>query len=100
MVNLESEFASSDIEDHEKRKAIGTLLRKSREAKGWTWNRTATETGLKADQIKSIELGDKAYTIDSLLALSKAVGLRLVFQANGSGAAFTKGSTGSDDAQG
>lgn len=61
------------------KKQIGTLLRKARETRGWTWNRTATETGLKADQIKSIERGDKAYTIDSLMVLSKAFGLRMHF---------------------
>ena len=82
------------------KKQIGALMRKEREARGWTWNRTATETGLKADQIKSIERGDKAYTIDTLMVLSKAFGLRLHLQAKGSEAAFTKGATGDDDVQG
>ena len=73
------------------KKQLGTVLRKAREAKGWTWNRTATETGLKADQVKSIERGDKAYTIDSLLVLSKVLGLRLH---------FSNGSNSSGDVQG
>lgn len=58
-------------------KQIGALLRKAREARGWTWNRTATESGLKADQIKGIEQASNAYTINSLLALCKVLGLRL-----------------------
>jgi ribosome-binding protein aMBF1 (putative translation factor) len=79
---------------------IGALLRKAREARGWTWNRTATESGLKADQIKGIEQASKAYTNDSLLVLARVFGLELVLQAKGSGVAFTHGATGDDDVQG
>ena len=81
-------------------KQIGTLLRKAREARGWTWNRTATESGLKADQIKGIEQASKAYTNDSLLVLAKVFGYELVLQAKGSEAAFTHGATDSKDARG
>lgn len=79
---------------------IGALLRKAREKRGWTWNRTATESGLKADQIKGIEQASKAYTNDSLLVLARVFGLELVLQAKGSVAALTKGATDSDDVQG
>ncbi len=80
---------------------IGSLLRKAREKRGWTWNRTATESGLKADQIKGIEQASKAYTNNSLLVLAKVFGYEQHFlQAKGSEAAFTKGSGGSDDARG
>lgn len=79
---------------------IGALLRKAREKRGWTWNRTATESGLKADQIKGIEQASKAYTNDSLLVLARVFGLELVLQAKGSVAALTKGVTGDDDVQG
>ena len=79
---------------------VGALLRKAREKRGWTWNRTATESGLKADQIKGIEQASKAYTNDSLLVLAKVFGYELVLRAKGSGAALTKGATGSDDARG
>ena len=78
----------------------GALLRKAREKRGWTWNRTATESGLKADQIKGIEQASKAYTNDSLLVLARVFGLELVLQAKGSVAALTKGATDSDDVQG
>jgi len=81
-------------------KQIGALLRKAREKRGWTWNRTATESGLKADQIKGIEQASKAYTNDSLLVLAKVFGLELVLRTKGSGSAFTNGATGSDDVQG
>lgn len=82
-------------------KQTGALLRKAREARGWTWNRTATESGLKADQIKGIEQASKAYTNGSLLALAKVFGYEQHFlQAKGSEAAFTKGATGSDDVLG
>ena len=78
-------------------KQIGALLRKAREKRGWTWNRTATESGLKADQIKGIEQASRAYTVLSLLALCKVGGLHLHLQAKDSGSAFTKSATGSDD---
>ena len=81
-------------------KQIGALLRKAREARGWTWNRTATESGLKADQIKGIEQASKAYTNDSLLVLAKVFGYELVLRAKGSVAHSTKGATGSDDVRG
>lgn len=81
-------------------KQIGALLRKTREKRGWTWNRTATESGLKADQIKGIEQASKAYTNDSLLLLANVLGFELVLQAKGSEAHLTKGATGSDDVQG
>jgi transcriptional regulator with XRE-family HTH domain len=83
------------------KKQIGALMRKEREARGWTWNRTATESGLKADQIKGIEQASKAYTNDSLLVLAKVFGYRQEFvKAKGSEVAFTKGSDDSKDVRG
>ena len=77
---------------------VGALLRKAREARGWTWNRAATESGLKADQIKGIEQASKAYTNDSPLVLAKVFGYEQHFlPAKGSEAALTKGASGSDD---
>jgi transcriptional regulator with XRE-family HTH domain len=82
-------------------KQTGALLRKAREKRGWTWNRTATESGLKADQIKGIEQANRAYTNDSLLVLAKVFGYEQHFlSAKGSEAAFTKGATGSKDVRG
>lgn len=80
-------------------KQIGAAVRKARGQR--SIREVAGAAGLHRDQVKGIEAGTKAYTINSLLALCKAVGLRLQFiPAKGSGAAFTKGSTGSDDVRG
>lgn len=57
------------------KKNVGKLCKKAREAKQWTVNRTATESGLKAHQIEGIEDGSKAYTVDSLITLGTALGV-------------------------
>ena len=80
-------------------KQIGAAMRKARGQRGQ--REIAALAGLTPGQVSAIERGATAYTVPSLLALCKAVGLRLHFlQAKGSGAAFTKGATGSDDVQG
>ncbi len=56
-------------------KNIGKICAKARTAKGWTINRTATESGLKAHQVEGIEDGSKAYTMPSLLKLGAALGV-------------------------
>ncbi len=56
------------------KKQIGALMRRERESRGWTWNRTATETGLRAHQIQGIEQASRAYTFDSLLVLARVFG--------------------------
>lgn len=56
-------------------KNIGKVCATARVAKGWTINRTATESGLKAHQIEGIEDGSKAYTMPSLLKLGAALGV-------------------------
>ena len=73
-------------------KQIGAAVRKARGQR--SIREVAGAAGLHRDQVTGIEAGTKAYTINSLLALCKAVGLRLVFQA------LTNGATGSDDVQG
>ena len=78
-------------------KQIGAAMRKARAQR--SISEVAEAAGLERHQVTSIEQGTKAYTVLSLLALCKAVGLRLVFEAKGSGA-FTKGATGSDDVRG
>ena len=79
-------------------KQIGAAVRKARGQR--SVREVAGTAGLHRDQVTSIEAGTKAYTINSLLALCKAVGLRLHLQAKGSGAALPKGATGSNDVQG
>lgn len=77
-------------------KQIGAAVRKARGQR--SVRQVAGAAGLSRHQVTSIEQGTTAYTINSLLALCKAVGLHL--QTKGSKAAFTKGATGSDDVQG
>ncbi len=79
-------------------KQIGAAMRKARGQR--SISEVAMAAGLERHQVTSIEQAKKAYTVLSLLALCKAVGLRLVFQAKGSEAAFTKGANGFDDVRG
>jgi hypothetical protein len=79
-------------------KQIGAAVRKARGQR--SIREVAGAAGLHGDQVTSIEQATKAYTVLSLLALCKVVGLHLVFQAKGSEAAFTKGATGSEDVRG
>ena len=78
-------------------KQIGAAMRKARGQR--SVRQVAGAAGLHRDQVTGIEAGTKAYTVQSLLKLCKALGLGLAFQAKGSGA-LTKGATGSDDVQG
>ena len=73
-------------------KQIGAAMRKARGQR--SVRQVAGAAGLHRDQVAGIEAGTKAYTIHSLLALCKVVGLHLHLQAKGSEAAFTKGATG------
>lgn len=79
-------------------KQIGAAMRKARGQR--SIREVAGAAGLHRDQVTGIEAGTKAYTVQSLLKLCKALGLGLAFQAKGSEAALTKGATGSDDVQG
>ena len=79
-------------------KQIGAAARKARGPR--SIREVAGAAGLHRDQVTGIEQGAKAYTVLSLLALCKAVGLHLHLQAKGSEAALTNGATGSDDVQG
>ena len=79
-------------------KQIGAAVRRARGQR--SISEVAEAAGLERHQVTGIEQATKAYTVRSLLALCKAVGLHLVLQAKGSGAAFDKGATGSDDVPG
>jgi len=79
-------------------KQIGASMRKARGPR--SIREVARAAGLHRDQVTSIEQATKAYTVLSLLALCKVVGLHLHLQAKGSEAALTKGATGSDDVEG
>ena len=79
-------------------KQIGAAVRKARGQR--SIRAVAGAAGLHRDQVTGIEQATKAYTVNSLLALCKVVGLHLHLQAKGSEAALTNGATGSDDVQG
>lgn len=79
-------------------KQIGAAVRKARGQR--SIREVARSAGLHRDQVTGIEQATKAYTVLSLLALCKVVGLHLVLQAKGSEAAFTKDSDGSKDVRG
>ena len=76
-------------------KQIGASVRKARGQR--SIRQVAGAAGLSRHQVTSIEQGATAYTINSLLALCKVVGLHLHLQAKGSEAVFTKGSADSKD---
>lgn len=79
-------------------KQIGALLRKARGQR--SISEVAEAAGIERHQVTGIEQATKAYTINSLLALCKVVGLRLVFQSKGSEAHSSNGRKGSEDVQG
>lgn len=79
-------------------KHIGAAVRKARGQR--SISEVAEAAGLNRHQVRAIEQAETAYTVRSLLAVCKVVGLRLALQAKGSEAAFTKGSDGSDDVRG
>ncbi len=74
---------------------IGAAVRKARGQR--SVRQVAGAAGLHRDQVAGIEAGTKAYTIHSLLALCKVVGLRVAFQAIGSEAHSSNGRKGTDD---
>jgi len=59
-------------------KQTGVIMRKAREAKGWSENRAAIESGMKGHQVKGIENGAKAYTHRSLVRLARVYGIEFV----------------------
>ena len=79
-------------------KQIGAAVRKARGQR--SISEVAEAAGLQRHQVTGIEQATKAYTVNSLLALCKVVGLRLAFQAKGLEAHSGNGSNGSDDVQG
>ena len=76
-------------------KQIGAAVRKARGQR--SQREVAGAAGLTPHQVGWIEAGTKQYTVQSLLKLCKALGLRLAFPAKGSKAAFAKGAIGTDD---
>jgi transcriptional regulator with XRE-family HTH domain len=70
-------------------KQIGAAVRKARGQR--SIREVAGAAGLSRHQVTSIEQGTTAYTINSLLKLSKEVGLRLSFSEAGKGSDDVRG---------
>lgn len=80
-------------------KQIGAAMRKARGQR--SISEVAEAAGLERHQVTGVEKATKAYTMPVFLRLVQALGgWEYVFQAKGSGAAFTKVSDGSDDVRG
>ena len=80
-------------------KQIGAAVRKARGQR--SLSEVAEADGLERHQVTGVEKATKAYTMPVFLKLVKAWGGgAFVLPAKGSGAAFPKGSTGSDDVRG
>lgn len=58
----------------EARKLIGQQIKKQRQELGLSRNAVASRCGLHGNQVKAIEDGSTAYTIDALLRLSHGMG--------------------------
>lgn len=61
------------------REVIGRYLRDTREEKGISLYRVSKSSGLRFETIKSIESGEKNYSIDSLLAYIGAIDVYFFF---------------------
>ena len=68
-------FAHSESSRHV-REALGAILRGRREAAGRTLSEVAAEAGLSPAHLSEVERGRKEVSIEKLLAVSHALGLR------------------------
>lgn len=56
---------------------IGKRIIALREAKGWTTNRLANQCGLSQSFLRSVEMGEKGISVESLSLLCDALGISL-----------------------
>ena len=56
---------------------IGKRIAALRETKGWTTNRLANQCGLSQSFLRSVELGEKGISVESLSLLCDALGVSL-----------------------
>jgi len=59
------------------KKELGNEIKALRLAKGWTPGKLSSESKIQAVQLKSIEDGERSYTVDSLLKVAEALGVKL-----------------------
>lgn len=55
--------------------SVGKRIAELRSRKGWTTNKLATLAGIAQSALRSIELGEKSPTIDTLTLVVKALGI-------------------------
>lgn len=58
-------------------KRIGQNIRKLRKKAGWTQEKLAEKADLHPVYISQVERADRAITIDSLIKITKALGIKL-----------------------
>lgn len=56
---------------------IGAIVREAREAKGWSRATLANQAGVSSGTISNLELYGTAPRLDTLLAITEALGLEL-----------------------
>lgn len=56
---------------------IGKHITELREAKGWSTNRLANVCGLSQSFLRSVEMGEKGISVESLRLLCEALGVSL-----------------------
>ena len=54
---------------------IGKRLQELREAKGWSTNYLATQSGLSQSFVRSVELGEKGISVENLELLCATLGI-------------------------
>ena len=59
------------------KKELGKAMSEARKKEGLTVYAVAKKSGLAITQIKHIEKGDKAYTLDSLIKLASVYGMSI-----------------------
>jgi transcriptional regulator with XRE-family HTH domain len=59
------------------RKLIGLNIRKHRKEAGWSQEKLAEKADLHSVYISQVENADRAITIDTLLKITKALGIKL-----------------------
>lgn len=60
------------------RQQIGHHVRSARKEKGLSLYALAKQAGVKIDALQSVEAGNKAYTIDTLIKVHEALGMAFV----------------------
>lgn len=72
-MNTQQKFFS-----YQKRQSIAKDIAKSRKEKGYSLYRLSVLSGIRPDVIKQIELGEKNYTVDTLIQVVQGLNIKIV----------------------